>query len=211
MGFILVDKGESDYELIPETVYIATCILLADLGTVSESYKGEAPKDVEKLYIGWELNSSNKEGKPYVIGCTYGAYLGSKATLRKDLQSWRGRAFTEEELKGFDIRNILGKSCSIGIIHKSPASDPSKKYARVGSIQALPGGVTPYAPLTTPWIFDINEFSSEKFSALPRLAQDVLKRSYEYKAMVDSGVVKPQTEATHIPSESHESVDDIPF
>ena len=39
-----------------------------------------------------------------------------KANLSKDLTSWRGRPFTEDEKKGFDISNLVGKVCQINVI-----------------------------------------------------------------------------------------------
>jgi len=180
MGFILTDNGGGDFELIPEATYIATCTLLADIGTHEESYQGQEPRLVEKLYIGWELNAVNSEGKPFTIGTTYNCAFSPKATLRKALEAWRGRAFTEAELAGFDIRNILGKSCGLGIIHKPSAKDPQVKYPRIGSIQALPAGVPAYMPSEAPWIFNLQEFDKALFEKLPALARDVCQRAQEW-------------------------------
>lgn len=215
MGFILVDNGGGDFELIPEATYIATCVLMADIGTHTESFQGQDPKEVEKLYIGWELNSCGTEGKPYTIGTTYNAAFGKKATLRKTLEAWRGRAFTDEELRGFDIRKILGKSCGLGVMHKSSANDPAVKYPRIASIQALPGGVQPYQPSVEPWIFSINEFNQTDFDRLPSLAKTVCQKSHEYKALVASGIVAedqaapPQEDAPWF--DDHITEGDIPF
>ncbi|MHA1379626.1 MAG: hypothetical protein ACTSRG_14730 [Candidatus Helarchaeota archaeon] len=43
--------------------------------------------------------------------------LHAKATMRKFLESWRGKKFTKEELEGFDLQKILGKPCQLQIIH----------------------------------------------------------------------------------------------
>lgn len=213
MGFILVDNGGGDFELIPECTYIATCVLLADIGTHTESFQGGEPKDVEKIFIGWELNACDSKGKPYQIGNTYNAYFTMNSTLRKVLQQWRGRAFTEEELKGFDIRNILGKSCGLGVIH-NPTKDASKKYAKVGSIQALPAGVPPYEPATTPWTFSIHEYNQADFDRLPYWAKKNCKESYEYIQMVSDGRIiesAPLEDTESFSSADLLTEDDIPF
>ena len=62
----------------------------------------------------------------------------SKASLRKDLESWRGQPFTKEELKGFDLKNILGASCQLQVVHN--VSD-GKTYANIAAVMGLPKGV----------------------------------------------------------------------
>ena len=62
----------------------------------------------------WELPGEEieieGEMKPRAISETYTNSLGEKANLRKMLENWRGRAFTQEEMDGFDLRNVLGLS-----------------------------------------------------------------------------------------------------
>ena len=41
------------------------------------------------------------DGKPFLVRRRYTASLHEKSALRKDLESWRGRAFTNVELDGF--------------------------------------------------------------------------------------------------------------
>lgn len=215
MGFILADNGGGDFELIPEATYIATCVLLADLGTQPNTHPQGNGGDLEKLYIGFELNSCDSKGAPYTIGDAYTAAFGQKANLRKILEAWRGRVFTEEELKGFDIRNVLGKSCSIGILHK-PGKEAGKKFAKIGSVQALPSGVPAYKSSITPWTFSINEFIQSDFERLPAFAKRVLKDSYEYQQLLKEGHIQEQPSSQTSPesgfsSEDLLTEDDIPF
>ena len=78
----------------------------------------------EKGQINFELPNLTKEfkpgegQKPFSIGKEYTLSLSSKSNLYKDLVSWRGKPFTEEELEGFDLSKLLGKPCQIQIIHK---------------------------------------------------------------------------------------------
>lgn len=215
MGFILIDNGGGDYKLIPEATYVATCVLLADIGTHTESYQGGDPTDKEKLYIGWELNACDSQGKPFFIGTTYNAAFGTKATLRKMLEAWRGKTFTEEELRGFDIRNVLGKSCGLGVFHKPSTTDPTQKNARIGSVQALPKGTPHYEPLTTPWIFGLDNFSKADYDRLPKLAQKVCSNAHEYKALVASGLADnyqaPQDDAPASAFPDDYPDEEIPF
>ena len=54
-----------------------------------------------------------------------------KSSLVKDLISWRGRAFTDEELKSFELDNIIGAPCQLSIIHNVK---DDKTYANVDAI-----------------------------------------------------------------------------
>lgn len=218
MGFILTDNGGGDFEMIPEATYIATCVLLADLGTQPNTHPQGNGGDLEKLYVGFELNSCDSKGVPFTIGDSYTAAFSQKANLRKILEAWRGRVFTEDELRAFDIRNVLGKSCSIGILHK-PGKEAGKKFPRIGSVQALPGGVPAYVPSVTPWTFSVNDFNQADYDRLPAFAKRVLKDSYEYKKLLAEGHVKEEqtaSDAVDAPraafsSEDLLTEDDIPF
>lgn len=216
MGFILMDNGGGDIELIPEATYIATCVLLADLGAQPNTHPQSDGGDIEKMYIGFELNACDSKGVPFFIGDSFTAALGQKANLRKFLEAWRGRVFTEEELRGFDIRNVLGKSCSLDVIHKS-GKDPAKKFARIGSVQALPAGVPAYQPVTKPWTFSIGDYNAADYNRLPAFAKKVLEDSYEYKALVAAGLASPAQEAPPLEHDAGFSTqellteDDIPF
>jgi hypothetical protein len=56
------------------------------------------------------------DGRPFSASKKYTASLHENATLHKDLKSWRGRSFTEAEVKGFELSNVLGVTCEIEII-----------------------------------------------------------------------------------------------
>jgi hypothetical protein len=73
------------------------------------------------------------------IGSKFTLSLHEKASLRKILQSWRGKAFTPDELKKFDVTTILGKPCMITVTHEP--KDGGGVYANVGAVVKLPAGV----------------------------------------------------------------------
>ena len=65
--------------------------------------------------ITWEVHNKDSE-EPFEISNFYNNSLYEKANLSKDLTSWRGRPFTEDEKKGFDISNLVGKVCQLNVI-----------------------------------------------------------------------------------------------
>ena len=58
--------------------------------------------------------------------------------MRKDLESWRGRPFTDSELEGFDLDNLLSVPAMISVVHNAVQGSV---YANVAAIMKLPKGV----------------------------------------------------------------------
>ena len=58
------------------------------------------------------------DGKPFLISRRYSLSLHEKSSLRRDLESWRGRAFTQEELRGFDLEVLIGVGCLVSVVHE---------------------------------------------------------------------------------------------
>jgi hypothetical protein len=112
MPIIASDKGGSDFEPIPAGSHQAVCYGVVDLGTQMSNNPQFA--DARKVCILWELpqergkfkdkeDQSKMVDRPRAISAVYTLSLGTKANLRKVLESWRAKQFTEDELKGFDI------------------------------------------------------------------------------------------------------------
>ncbi len=138
--------GGGDFSPMPSGNHVALCNMVVDLGKQRTEYQGES-KVQHKVFIRWEtpherLEWTDREGTaregPRVIGKTYTLSLHENAALRGDLESWRGRAFTEDERKGFDVSKLLGAPCMLNVIH---ADKNGKTYANVTSIGALPKGM----------------------------------------------------------------------
>jgi len=138
------NSGNANREIIPAGNYIARCYSMIHVGTVEEDIMG-VMKTHNKVNITWELPTELKvfnEAKgeqPLVISKEYNLYMNDKANLRKDLESWRGKAFTDEQAEKFDITNLLGVPCMLNIIHKT--SKKGKDYAVISSITPIPRGL----------------------------------------------------------------------
>src|SRR5688572_23018431 len=79
-----------------------------------------------------------ENGKPFLVRRRYTCSLHEKAALRGDLESWRGRAFTDQELQAFDLESLLGVNCLLNILHECRNGST---YANVSSIMRLPKGM----------------------------------------------------------------------
>jgi hypothetical protein len=195
-------------ELTPAGNHVARCYQMIEIGTVVESFKGQS-KTQRKVRIGWELPMEMRDfggvDKPLVISKEYTLSMNEKSNLRKDLKSWRGKDFTEDEAKSFDITRLLGVACMLNIIHVQ-SEDGSRTYAQISGITPLPKGFTcpPQFNPTTELSYD--HWDQDLYNALPDFIKDKMKASIEF-----ASVNNPN--ATYIDNHVPEPIgsDDLPF
>src|SRR4051812_23918889 len=165
MGRYSSDTGGGDFKPAPEGTHVARCIQLVDIGTHHGEYQGE-PTVRNQIIVRWELPGemvdTERGAEPMIVSKFYTNSLGEKANLRKDLESWRGRQFTKEELMSFDLENILGKPCLVTVVHNE------KKKAKVTSVTALPKGMSCPVLDNKVTSFWIDDFDDNAFQALPQ-------------------------------------------
>ena len=194
--------GGGDFEQVPAGTFAARCYQIIDLGHQTFEWKGEA-KVAPKVRITWELNEPMKDGRPFSISKEYTASIGEKANLRKDLEAWRNRKFTAQELSNFSLENVLGAPCLLGIVHV-PSKDGTKTYANLGSIMALPKGME-CPELVNPAVkFDIGTFDQKVFESLTNYVQKKILMS---KELEEGGI--PQSTSSH--DEPVIESDEVPF
>lgn len=138
----IVAKAGPSFTPAPEGVHAAVCVDVVDLGIVKVTYKDKTTEQ-HKIRIVWQIDEDQKDGKPFECSQRYTLSLHEKAGLRKMLESWRGRQFTEEELQGFDVETILGKPCMLNIIHNNKQGTT---YANVVGVMRLGKGMTVLTP-----------------------------------------------------------------
>lgn len=203
----VTDSGNGDFEQAPAGTHIARCVRLIDLGTQYGDYQGK-PTAARKIVVTWELpNALMTEGefagKPFLVGKWYTASIGEKANLRKDLVNWRGREFTEEELKGFEVKKLLGVSCMLSL------TPNEKGKVRVTGVMKPPAGTTcpPQINANTYFSLERDEFSQAVFDGLSEYWQTEIKKSPEWADLQGKPGPVKQTAAKSFA----EMEDDIPF
>jgi hypothetical protein len=114
----IIASSNRDFVPAPEGLHQAVCVDVVDLGL--EESRFEAGKKVHKVRIAWQIEECDQDtGKPFLVTKKYTLSLNEKASLRKDLECWRARKFTPEELKGFDLEKLLGVNCQMQIQHET--------------------------------------------------------------------------------------------
>lgn len=140
---MLAKDTTNSFKPVPPGLHLARCYKLTDLGTQTSEYQGKINK-LRKFIMQFEVHSESDDGtptkmddgQPMVISKTYTLSLGEKASLRADLASWRGRDFTQEELRGFSLENLLDKWAMISVIRATGGN--GKEYSNISGIMPVP-------------------------------------------------------------------------
>lgn len=178
MALIAKESG-SDFKQPDAGTYPARCIKIIDLGTQHDEWQGK-PIVRRQVMLMWELPTEtvtiDGQEKPMIVSKFYTLSLSEKSNLRPDLEAWRGRAFTPEELLGFDLANVLDKPCMVSVIHND------KGKARVSSVGKLVKGIEVPPHFNKPVFFSLDEFDGSVFQSLPDGIKNIIAKSDEYKA-----------------------------
>ena len=218
MAFIAKDSGGGNFKRVPAGVFIGRCYSLIDLGTqLTSGQYGE--KLQHKIRIGWELFGEDDSGAPLTVDVdgkempmtiskSYTVSLHEKASLRKDLAAWRGKDFTDEEAKAFDVSKLVGAYCMVNI---TTSETNGKTYSNIAGLTPLPGALKNAKPAAVhePVVFDLDKPDMKVFSAFHEKLQDAIKRSPEW-AKSQGLQPSPQT-AGFDDTDSDSFGSDIPF
>lgn len=118
----------------PAMMQQCVCVDVIDMGIVEEEWGGKKRKK-HIIYIVWHSIEKQDNGEPYEILKRYTLSLGERATLRAHLEAWRGREFTEEERRGFDVETVIGVNAFITVKH---TKRKGRTWADIVAIQKVP-------------------------------------------------------------------------
>lgn len=166
------DNGGKEFKKLPPGAHFAICNMMVDCG-LQPGFQG---KPQRKVYIRWEVPDERVEYEkdgiqhegPCSIGKFYTLSLSDKATLRKDLENWRGKTFTDAEAKGFNITAVLGKTCQLMVTH---AESNGKTYANVTGVMGISRDQAARAKTARPenelLAFSVDDPDQDAYDALP--------------------------------------------
>lgn len=210
MAYIEKSSG-GDFQNVPAGTHPAVCYRVIDLGTQKVNWQGEE-KSQHKILVSWEICDPElrmDDGRPFTIGTRYTWSMHEKARLRADLESWRGKTFTDADFikgpGGFEIQNIIGVGCYLSIVH---TTKDGKTYANIKAVSKLPRGTQvppPENPRNFVWLTK-DEFVESCFDHLTDGLKRIVTDSPEYKKLVSG---EPTSDAHDV--QVHELDDEIPF
>lgn len=206
MGLRTPTTNDKQFAPAPAGWAVARCCSVIDLGTHIDPHWD---KEIHSVRIGFELTASKRDdGKNHLIFKKYTLSHHPKSGLRKDLESWYGKAFDTKklnELGGFDLKIILDRAAFLNITH---SQGEDVVYANISTIGPMPSGMDcPF--LTVPKIyFELEEFNQQVFDSLNDRTKDLIKKSGEYRVMMGE-IPDPRTRSaprTDVPPD-----DDVPY
>jgi hypothetical protein len=216
MSFIVEDTGGS-FESTPVGSHLARCYRIVDVGTQKSEYMGQS-KLLHKVMLGWEIHGTNddgtpikmKDGRPFAMFKNYTLSWAEKATLRIDLQSWRGKPFTSEEMRRFDLKTVLGAWCMLNVIERQ--GNDGKMYVNVANITPVPSVIKQHGLPTAVnknEIFNLSDPDMEMFNGFSENLKKKIMQSPEWERLQGKSKAAPAA-STPAPSDDMED-DDIPF
>lgn len=186
------------------------CVRIIDLGTQKSTFQGET-KFKRKVQLAFELPTVMRKFRedgpeePAMISKRYTYSFDKKATLRKDLEAWRGRAFTEDEAKRFDIAKLAAAAALLNISRSEDG-----QYDNIAGITGLPDGMTCPPQIIPSTVFSLQKefFDQTVFDKLPKGTRATIAQSPEFKA---AGGVYDENGPSGGSSAGPDGGDDIPF
>jgi hypothetical protein len=140
---IIATAGDNkEFTPAPAGLHQAVCVDVVDMGILEVTYAGKSKKQ-HKVRVVWQIDEPMEDGKPFIIQKRYTLSLFEKAALRKDLESWRGKPFSQEEEAAFDLERLLGVNCFLNVIH---VQKDGKTYANVAGVVPLKKGLPTIQP-----------------------------------------------------------------
>lgn len=194
MALNVKNPGAKDFKRVPQGIHAAVCNMVVDCGI----QPGGKFKPRHQVYIRWEIPAERVEWTdrlgevhegPMNIGKFYTASLAEKAALRRDLENWRGRAFTREELAGFDLFKILGTACRLMVTH---SVQDGETYSNVSGVMGFPKDQP--KPKAEHHLVKYSPEEPEQFDQLPRWLRDKVASSLTAPANSASYAERPPQE-----------------
>ena len=182
-------SGGQTFTPVPPGMHLARCYRIVDCGTQKSEYLGQV-KNLHKIMIQFEIHGDDEDGNPIItnkgepmsISKNFTLSLAEKATLRVDLKNWRGRDFTADELRGFELKNLLGVWAMLSVVRA--AGNNGKEYTNISTINPVPKSLKASLPEghNKAQIFSLDEPDMVLFETFSDFLRAKIESSPEWKS-----------------------------
>jgi hypothetical protein len=131
-------KAGGNFTPAPAGTHCAVCCDVVDLGEIQVSFQNKTKRQ-HKCALVWQISELMQDGRPFIVRRQYTLSLHERSSLRRDLEAWRCRPFTDEELQGFDLESLIGIPCLLNVVQERR---DGTTYANVSNVMRLPKGMT---------------------------------------------------------------------
>lgn len=173
MSLVVKEKGKNIPPL-ESGVYTGICVGVVDLGEQKNERFGKYQDRVAFFFeiTGEFVDVGEGELKPRWLSKEFTASLNERSNLAKTLQSWRSRPFSADELKGFDLSQLVGQGCQLQVMENEKND---RVYNTIEQIMGLPKGVAASEPISETFVFDMGKLEQAE-AVFPKLPEWVQKR-----------------------------------
>lgn len=197
------NSERKQFQIAPAGTHLARLYRIIDLGTQMREYEGKVNM-LRKAKFFWELHGEDAtgkpllttDGKPLIQSKEYTMSLGEKANLRRDLEAWRGKAFTNKELgngedheyakdepRGFSVSAVLGQFCMVNISHRVKGDMIYADLKGVSGVPAIYKKAGLPEGINSTLLFSLDKFDEQIFDSLSDSIKDTIRKSPEYRAV----------------------------
>lgn len=177
MALKVKDRAKPKLPPVEPGVYLAVCVGVIDLG---EQYSEKFKNYRNEVQFVWELAGEtvevDGEQKPRQLSRTFSVAASKKSNLRGFLGGWNGVQYSDEQFRDLDLFGQAGRPCQLNVV-----LNDTGEYANVDSVIPLPKGVPAPQAVSPTILWNMDEWSDEKFSALPDWVQEKIKKSTQYQ------------------------------
>lgn len=171
------DRAKPKVPPVEPGVYMAVCVGVIDLG---EQYSDMFKNYSNKCMIVWELPGEtieiDGEQKPRQLSKEFTISSSNKSNLRKFIESWNGKTYSDDDFMDLDVFDQIGKPCQLNVVLNSTG-----EYANVDNIMPIPRGFPAPTTATPPIKWDLQQWNDEVFKSLPEWIQEKIKKSTQYQ------------------------------
>lgn len=177
MALKVKDRAKPKLPPVEPGVYLAVCVGVIDLG---EQYSEKFKNYRNEVQFVWELAGEtvevDGEQKPRQLSRTFSVAASKKSNLRGFLGGWNGVQYSDEQFQDLDLFGQAGRPCQLNVV-----LNDTGEYANVDSVIPLPKGMSAPQAVSPTILWNMDEWSDEKFSALPDWVQEKIKKSTQYQ------------------------------
>lgn len=136
---MIVSAGQS-YQIPSEGSIQGVLAEVVDLGLLQVEWAGEK-KIQHKCQLIFEITEEKEASETHerlTVSRRFTASLDERGNLRKFLEGWRGRAFTPDEAKSFELDTLVGINAILSLSHNTKGD---KTYCNIASAARLLTGM----------------------------------------------------------------------
>jgi hypothetical protein len=139
---ITATAAPSTFKAHDEGQFVGQCVDTINLGEKVQDFPGTKPYLAPTCALVFRTGERNPETGEYIdIAKEYTVSMGEKANLRKDLQTWRGKPYTPEQIDaGVPLDKLTGNHALLTVSHRT--SGKGRTYANITAIVGIPKQMT---------------------------------------------------------------------